>query len=157
MALFGWFWWYLWPTMAYWVSQEFPTVYLDITATFIIFVSLRVRILLSDIWSRSRSSFWVTVHASWVLMSAKQPPVYRLNQSHLCCKWWHYWPDMTLFERFWRCLWHRKLSLSQFCRFCVYSHRMAHVGWFFWYLWPKMASKCPRNFRPPPWILLCIN
>ena len=38
----------------------------------IIFVSFSVRMLLSDIWSRS--IFWVTVHASWVLMSAKQLP-----------------------------------------------------------------------------------
>ena len=27
--------------------------------------------------------------------------------------------------------------------------RMTHFGWFFWYLWNKMASKCPKNFRPP--------
>jgi len=44
-----------------------------------------MRMLLSDIWSRS--NFWVTVHASWVLTSAKQidrvPPIYRLNPSLL--------------------------------------------------------------------------
>ena len=31
MALFGWFWWYLWPKMAYKMSQEFPTDSMDIT------------------------------------------------------------------------------------------------------------------------------
>ena len=31
MALFGWFWWYLWPKMVYRMSQEFPTTSLDIT------------------------------------------------------------------------------------------------------------------------------
>ena len=49
-----------------------------------IYVSFRMRMLLSDIWSRS--NFWVTVHASWVLMSVKQlihSPIYRLNQSLL--------------------------------------------------------------------------
>ena len=42
--------------------------------SFMIFVSFRVRMLLSDVWSRS--SFWVTVHASRVLVSAKQSIVY---------------------------------------------------------------------------------
>ena len=49
-----------------------------------IYVSFSMRMLLSDIWSRS--NFWVTVHASWVLMSVKQlihSPIYRLNQSLL--------------------------------------------------------------------------
>ena len=48
------------------------------------YVSFSMRMLLWDIWSRS--NFWVTVHASWVLMSVKQlihSPVYRLNQSLL--------------------------------------------------------------------------
>ena len=43
-----------------------------------------MRMLLSDIWSRSH--FWVIVHASWVLMLVKQlihSPSYRLNQSLL--------------------------------------------------------------------------
>ena len=48
--------------------------------SFIIFVSclkcfsVRVRLSVSDIWSRS--SFWITMHAYWVLMSAKQSIVY---------------------------------------------------------------------------------
>ena len=49
-----------------------------------IYVSFSMRMLLSDIWSRS--NFWVTVHASWVLMSVRQlihSPIYRLNQSLL--------------------------------------------------------------------------
>ena len=49
-----------------------------------IYVSFSMRMLLSDIWSRS--NFWVTVHAFWVLMSVKQlihSPIYRLNQSLL--------------------------------------------------------------------------
>ena len=29
--------------------------------------------------------------------------------------------------------------------------------WFWWYLWPQMAFKCPRNFRPPSWILPLRN
>ena len=33
MTLFEWFWWYLWPKMAFKMSQEFPTVSLDITGT----------------------------------------------------------------------------------------------------------------------------
>ena len=47
-------------------------------------LSFSMHMLLSDIWSRS--NFWVTVHASWVLMSVKQlihSPIYRLNQSLL--------------------------------------------------------------------------
>ena len=35
-----------------------------------IYVSFSMRMLLSDIWSRS--NFWVTVHTSWVMMSLKQ-------------------------------------------------------------------------------------
>ena len=49
-----------------------------------IHVSFSMRMLHSDIWSRS--NFWVTVHASWVLMSVKQlihSPIYRLNHSLL--------------------------------------------------------------------------
>ena len=49
-----------------------------------IYVSFRMRMLLSDIWSRS--NFWVTVHPFWVLISVKQlirSPIYRLNQSFL--------------------------------------------------------------------------
>ena len=49
-----------------------------------IYVSFSMRMLLSDIWSRS--NFWITVHASWVLMLVKQlihSPIYRLNQSLL--------------------------------------------------------------------------
>ena len=32
ITLFEWFWWYLWPTMVSKMSEEFPTVTLDITA-----------------------------------------------------------------------------------------------------------------------------
>ena len=66
-----------------------------------------ILMLLSDIWSRS--NFWVTLLASWVLMSVKQlihSPIYRLNQSLLLqmlasfprSVWfqWNLWPKMAL-------------------------------------------------------------
>ena len=72
-----------------------------------IYVSFSMRMPLSDIWSRS--NFWVTVHASRVLMSVKQlinSPIYRLNQSLLLQMlasfarsewfWWYLWPKMAL-------------------------------------------------------------
>ena len=84
----------------------------------------------SDIWSWS--SFRVTVHASWVLMSAKQSIVYwglthlqSLIKVTFCCKYWLHSLDMTLFE------------------------------WFS--LWPRMAFKCLRNFRLSPWIYYLID
>ena len=66
-----------------------------------------ILMLLSDIWSRS--NFWVTLLASWVLMSVKQlihSPIYRLNQSlllHMLASFprsvwfqWNLWPKMAL-------------------------------------------------------------
>ena len=70
----------------------------------VLFVSFSVHMLLSDIWSRS--SFWVFVHASWVLMSPKELPVYRRNESPLL-------KILVLFARYdmsewcWRYLWHK--------------------------------------------------
>ena len=31
MTMFGWLWWYMWPRMANKMSEEFPTIYLNIT------------------------------------------------------------------------------------------------------------------------------
>ena len=76
-----------------------------------IYVSFRMRMLLSDIWSRS--NFWVTVHPFWVLISVKQlihSPIYRLN--HFCCKCWLH--SLDLFEWFWWYLWPKMaLEMSQ--------------------------------------------
>ena len=74
-------------------------------------------------------SFRVTVHASWVLTSAKQSAdrVLRAQPftdgtSHFCCKCWLHSLGVTLFE------------------------------WFWWYLWHRIKfKKCPRIFRPSPW------
>ena len=78
----------------------------------VIFVSFSMHMLLSDIWSRS--SFWVTVHASWVLMSAKELPVYRRNQSHLLLKMLALFARYDMSEWYWRYLWHKKaFTISQ--------------------------------------------
>ena len=54
-------------------------------------------------------------------------------------------------HRAWSATWRvgdRKLRAE--CKFWVYSLRMIPFGWFWWHL---VTVKCPRNFRPPPWIL----
>ena len=68
------------PNNRKWINPKFATE----SECNHIYVSFSMRMFLSDIWSRS--NFWVTVHASWVLMSVKQlihSPIYRLNQSLL--------------------------------------------------------------------------
>ena len=85
------------------------------------FVSFGMGLLLSDIKFWSWSSFWVTVHASWVLCRQKIDRVLRThpftdcNQAHLCRKCSLHSLNMTLFQ-------------------------------LFWYLWPTMASKMSEEF-----------
>ena len=94
------------------------------------YLSFIVRILLSDI--RSWSRFWETVHASRVLMSAKQSIVcwelvhLQTNQTHFCCKFWRHSLDITLSDS------------GDTCD-------------------PKWHLKCPRKFRASPWILRCTS
>ena len=107
-----------------------------------IYVSFSMHMLLSDIWSRS--NFWVTVHVSWVLKSAKRSIVYQgltylqTNQSHFCYKCWLHSLDMTLFEWFWRYLW-PKTTFKMSQKFSTVSfgyypsvfnrHDCGHYGW----------------------------
>ena len=81
--------------------------------------------LLSDIWSRS--SFWVTVHASRVLMSAKQSIVYR-GLAHLQTE--------------------SKLLLLQMLASLA---RIYDPVWVILICGPKWRLKCPRNFRSSPY------
>ena len=98
--------------------------------SFIIFVSrlkcfsVRVRLSVSDIWS----SFWITMHAYWVLMPAKQSIVY-----------WGLTYLQTLIKVTFvaNIGFIRSILLTLFERF---------------YLWPRMAFKCIGNFRLSPWI-----
>ena len=88
-----------------------------------------MRMLLSDIWSRS--NFWVTVHLpgcwcrqnnrSWILRT--RPFIDWIN--HFCCKCWFHSLDL---------IWHCLSDSDDICD-------------------PKCHIKCPRNFRPSPWIL----
>ena len=96
-------------TYTKWINPKFAT---ESECNHIyIYVSFRMRMLLSDIWSRS--NFWVTVHPFWVLISVKQlihSPIYRLN--HFCCKCWLH--SLDLFEWFWWYLWPKMaLEMSQ--------------------------------------------
>lgn len=94
MKLFDWSDSYLWPKIAFKMSREFPTSYLDITQTGLhqankpklcnkrwvlkLLLGLSQCVRFFDIWPRS--SFPVTVHASSVQMSAKHEdsPAYPL-------------------------------------------------------------------------------
>ena len=45
-----------------------------------------------------------------------------------------------------------------FCRkLWVYSIDMTLLGWFWWYLWPKMIYKCPGKLQLPLWILPSLD
>ena len=86
-----------------WINPKFATesecnhIYIYIYIYIYVCVSFGMRMFLSDIWSTS--NFWVTVHASWVLMS-----VTHLDWiSHFCCKCWRH--SLDLFEWFWWYLW----------------------------------------------------
>ena len=73
----------------------------------------------------SRSSFWLTMHASWVLTSAKQSIVHR-GLTHL---------QTVIKVTFIAML--ASLDMTQF-------------EWFWWYLWPKIAFKMSQVFPTIP-------
>ena len=85
----------------------------------------RIRMFLSDIWSRSNFCGGVTVHASRVPMSAKQSIVYS--------------PIYTLIYRLNQ--WLLLQMLASFAR-----SYLTLFEWLWWYLWLKMAFKMSQEF-----------